>query len=354
LKRDTAVILGGGFAGMLSASMLARHFKQVIIEEKFSYVSAGIAQAPHLHVLLKQGQNILEHYFPGILDEMRRLSCKEVDWAADTVWHSPFGMYPRFHSGIVTVNCSRLLLDRLMYQWLQAIPNIKFKYGMNDKSSSVDLFVDARGRNAEIAILKNARTTIVTNNLAYATQFYQLPDNHSAPFKQIYVPVYIGINDRGCVISPIEENKVVVTLIGRGNARPSKSQEGFLQHLVQLNNQAIIEYMRKATPVSDIKLFTDLSNEHRHLSKIKHWPRNVVVLGDAVCKINPIYGQGMMLASKQVALLEKHLVNNANVNTRLIQKKIDKVIAFSWLMATTSRSKITAIFLSESESNFCT
>ncbi len=32
---------------------------------------------------------------------------------------------------------------------------------------------------------------------------------------------------------------------------------------------------------------------------------------------------------------ETHLVNNANVNTRLIQKKIDKVIAFSWLMATT-------------------
>jgi len=334
LKRDSAVILGGGFAGMLSAAMLSRYFKQVIIEEKFSNVSAGIAQAPHLHVLLKQGQNILAHYFPGILDEMRRLGCKEVDWAADTVWHSPFGMYPRFHSGIVTVNCSRVLLDRLMYQYLQAIPNIKFKYGLNDESSSADFFIDARGRNAEIATLKNHRTTIVTNNLAYASQFYQLPDKHSAPFKQIYVPVYIGINDRGCVISPIEENKVVVTLIGRGTARPSKNQESFLQHLAQLNNPAITGYLLGATPVSDIKLFTDLNNKHCHLSKIKHWPRNVVVLGDAACKINPIYGQGMMLAAKQVALLDRYLVNT-NVNTRLIQKKIDELIAFSWLMATT-------------------
>ena len=333
MKRDRVVIVGGGFSGMLSAAMLARYFKQVIIEEKFPNVSAGIAQAHHLHVLLKQGQNILEHYYPGILDEMRCLGCQDVDWAADTIWYSPFGMYPRFRSGIVTVNCSRLLLDRLMYQRLQDMPNIKFKYSTSDESSA-DFFVDARGRNAEID-LKSNRTTIVTNDLAYATQFYQLPDNHSAPFKQIYVPVYVGINDLGCVISPIEENKIVVTLIGRGNARPDKSQEAFSQHLVQLNNRAIIEYLQEATPVSDIKLFTDLSNEHRHLGKIKHWPRNMVVIGDAVCKINPIYGQGMMLAGKQVVLLEKHLASDANVNTRLIQKKIDKVIAFSWLVATT-------------------
>lgn len=335
MNRDNALILGGGFAGMLSAAMLSRHFKQVIIKEKFSHVSEGIAQAHHLHVLLKQGQNILEYYFTGILDEMRRLGCKEVDWAADTVWYSPFGKYPRFHSGIVTVNCSRLLLDRLMYQWLQAIPNIKFEYGLNDESNATDIFIDARGRNAERVTSKNSRTTIVTNNLSYATQFYQLPDNHSASFKQIYIPVYIGINERGCVISPIEENKIVVTLIGHGNIRLSKNQEIFLQHIAQLNNSEVIEYLLGATPVSDIKLFTDLNNKHCHLSKINRWPRNRVVLGDAACTINPIYGQGMMLAAKQVALLDRYLINKTNLNTRLIQKKIDKIIAFSWFMATT-------------------
>jgi len=334
MKRDCAVIVGGGFAGMLSAAMLARYFKQVIIVEKFSQVSMGVAQSHHLHVLLKQGQIILERYFSGILDEMRQLGCKEIDWAADTVWYSPFGVYPRFRSGIVTVNCSRFLLDRLMYQRLLTIPNITFKYGTNDESNA-DFFVDARGRNADIADLKSTQSTIISNDLSYATQFYKLPDHHFAPFKQIYLPVYVGINDRGCVISPIEENKIVVTLIGRKNARPSKSQEEFSHHLAKLKNHAIIEYLQEATPVSNIKLFTDLSNEHRHLSKVKHWPRNVVALGDAVCKINPIYGQGMMLASKQVALLEKHLVNDAHLNTRLIQRKIDKIITFSWLMATT-------------------
>lgn len=231
-----------------------------------------------------------------------------------------------------------------MHDYISQIPNVELEQNtitLSQAEMQADLVIDARGRNAVLfpneAENKQAyRVTTVGNDLSYATQFYSLSDTHSAPFKQIYIPAYAGISDYGCVISPIEDSKVIVTLIGRGSAaRPQKNQVSFSRHLEKINNEQVMRYLQQATPISDIKLFTDLNNEHRHVSQIKNKPAKCVVIGDAVCKINPIYGQGMLLAAKQVATLESSLAKQSKFNTHRIQKKIDRILLLPWLMATT-------------------
>jgi 2-polyprenyl-6-methoxyphenol hydroxylase-like FAD-dependent oxidoreductase len=40
-----------------------------------------------------------------------------------------------------------------------------------------------------------------------------------------------------------------------------------------------------------------------HFEKLADWPRGLVPLGDALCRFNPVYGQGMSSAALQAVLL---------------------------------------------------
>jgi len=56
-----ALVVGGGFAGLVAARVLSDHFESVLILDKDSQIGtssprSGAPQGSHLHVLLKRGQ----------------------------------------------------------------------------------------------------------------------------------------------------------------------------------------------------------------------------------------------------------------------------------------------------------
>ena len=61
-------------AGLLAARVLADHFDQVTIIERDRFPEKpvprpGVPQSYQLHVLLSQGQRIIEQLFPGLNEE---------------------------------------------------------------------------------------------------------------------------------------------------------------------------------------------------------------------------------------------------------------------------------------------
>ena len=64
--------------------------------------------------------------------------------------------------------------------------------------------------------------------------------------------------------------------------------------------------MRHATPLFDPISHKGATNKRRFYEEVK-LPRNLVVLGDAVCTYNPAYGQGMTTAALHVSALQKQL-----------------------------------------------
>jgi 2-polyprenyl-6-methoxyphenol hydroxylase-like FAD-dependent oxidoreductase len=83
-----AIVMGGSIAGLLAARVLTDHFDQVTIVERDRFPEKpeprqGVPQSHQLHVLLTQGQRILEQLFPGLTDELADNGAESVDWTAD-------------------------------------------------------------------------------------------------------------------------------------------------------------------------------------------------------------------------------------------------------------------------------
>jgi 2-polyprenyl-6-methoxyphenol hydroxylase-like FAD-dependent oxidoreductase len=53
--------------------------------------------------------------------------------------------------------------------------------------------------------------------------------------------------------------------------------------------------------------FRQTSNQRRHFERLGRWPERFVVVGDAACAFNPVYGQGMTVAAISAADLTQHL-----------------------------------------------
>ncbi len=92
-----------------------------------------------------------------------------------------------------------------------------------------------------------------------------------------------------------------------------------------------------AEPVSPIKTHRATQNRLRRYERAKAMPENFLLLGDAVCAFNPVYGQGMTTAALGVKLLDKCLrEQNGNLKglSRRFQKRLAKINEAPWLLAT--------------------
>ena len=73
-----------------------------------------------------------------------------------------------------------------------------------------------------------------------------------------------------------------------------------------LTFHALVQLMRVAKPLFDPVAYRGATNRRRYYEEVA-LPRNLVVLGDAVCTFNPAYGQGISTAALQAATLQNQL-----------------------------------------------
>ena len=82
-----------------------------------------------------------------------------------------------------------------------------------------------------------------------------------------------------------------------------------------------------------------LSAPHRRLSPLdrrrdRGTSDGLVVMGDAVCTFNPIYGQGMSVAALQALALRTHLQRHARPQPVRFFRQIGRIVDVPWSMAT--------------------
>jgi 2-polyprenyl-6-methoxyphenol hydroxylase-like FAD-dependent oxidoreductase len=69
--------------------------------------------------------------------------------------------------------------------------------------------------------------------------------------------------------------------------------------------------------VSDVARFALPESIRRHFEQLGSFPRGLIPIGDAICRFNPIYGQGMSVAAQEACVLRNILAAHAGVGDPL-------------------------------------
>jgi 2-polyprenyl-6-methoxyphenol hydroxylase-like FAD-dependent oxidoreductase len=106
-----------------------------------------------------------------------------------------------------------------------------------------------------------------------------------------------------------------------------------------LNHPEISRWIERSNFVGKPKLWRNLSNVRRHFGYMDRWPRGLLVLGDALCAFNPVYGQGMTVGAIEAEALAETLAKVPSIRDTAweqpFQRKVEKLLFIPWFMSTT-------------------
>jgi 2-polyprenyl-6-methoxyphenol hydroxylase-like FAD-dependent oxidoreductase len=141
---------------------------------------------------------------------------------------------------------------------------------------------------------------------------------------------------------PIEDGVRLLSLCGRFGDYPPTDEAGFLAFAKSLHTPKIYQIVRRAQRVSEITHHRYPTAVRRHYERMPAFPEGFLVVGDALCSFNPIYGQGMSSAALQAEALQ-HALNERMERPAPLEglahsffAKAAEVVDTPWLLATIS------------------
>ena len=368
-----AVVIGGSIAGLLAARVLAEHFDRVTILDREPPADGPTArkcvpQARHSHLLLPPGCRVISELLPGLFDEMSAAHPHHMDIARDMVWFH-FGRWrPRFRGSMPTVMCTRPLLEYHIQRRVLLEPRVTLRGdcvvdGLVSEAGRIagvtfrpergagaherldaDFVVDASGRGSHlpewlVALgLPAPETATVRIDLGYASRLYDPPPDFDLSWKFLVHYPFPPFSWRGGLIFNVENAGWSVSLNGYFRDYPPADEAGFLEFARSLPQPYIYEYLRRATPRSDISVYRIPSVRRVRYETMRGFPERLVVLGDAVCALNPMFGQGMTVAALGVSELRKALHAQKGLLEGLgkrVQRAYARRLNVPWFLTTT-------------------
>src|SRR5207244_4340585 len=94
----------------------------------------------------------------------------------------------------------------------------------------------------------------------------------------------------------------------------------------------IYEAIKDAEPLSDPVRFGVPASTRRRYERLRRFPENLLVTGDAVCSFNPVYAQGMTIAALDAITMREHL-RRGEVRPLAFFRDIAKIIDSPWSVA---------------------
>lgn len=139
-------------------------------------------------------------------------------------------------------------------------------------------------------------------------------------------------------LAKIEGGEWIATLGGYGRDFPPLEDAGFLEFASSLPSSKFYEAITQAEPVSPIYAHRATTNRLRHYEKIL-LPQGFICLGDAVCALCPVYGQGMTVSAISAMVLRKELRKSNSLISASFQKNLAHSNYLHWALATTQDSR---------------
>ncbi|MEH6374742.1 spirocyclase AveC family protein [Streptomyces sp. KLMMK] len=361
------VVLGASIAGLLAAAAAARTTDSVIIIDRDTLPALpahrrGTPQATHAHGMLAAGIRAIEQLLPGFLDTVASRGASIGDSAADVVINTPFGPGRRISSDFIGVGASRPLIEWAIRALVTELPAvtllpghtctgligdphrvsaIRVSDGGAEQPLDADLVVDATGRGTRIdhwlTDLGCAPVPGRTLNahVGYASRTYRLP--HDPGWMAYYLQL-APHHPTGAVVTRVEDQQTIVSLIGVGPALPRLCEDTFAAFTRDLRCPDIADSLAGAEPLTSITAGNSTSSRRRYPERARDHPANLLCVGDALCSPNPIYAHGISLAAIAASHLDRLLTREPGHPNlaRRFHHGLAQPINWAWLAVTTA------------------
>jgi 2-polyprenyl-6-methoxyphenol hydroxylase-like FAD-dependent oxidoreductase len=356
-------------AGMMAAKVLSARFERVTVVERDTLaggprIRRGVPQARHAHALLAGGQRALSSQFPDITRELAEAGAVTINAADKAIWYQGGGRRRRYRSRVDLLCASRPLLESIVRRKVVSTAGVTLidgstvrrLYATSDGRSIVgarverdgvttdltaDLVVDATGRAAPLLGDLTAlgyelpATDLIRVDIRYATQIIDRRpgDLDGAEF-------LIALAEPPCsryaVVLPLEGDRWILTTSGAHGDHPPVTPEGLAAFVASFDLPELVSLADPSRTTAPARTHRFLSSQRRLLEKLRAVPAGYVLLGDAVCSFNPVYGQGMTSAFLQAEALGRTIDRVGTTGDRLprsFYRAAAKVVADPWRIA---------------------
>lgn len=363
---DHAVVLGASMAGLLAARVLTDAYDQVTVLERdilpHDMASRrGVPQGHHVHALHARGRELLDELFPGFTEQVVQAGAAVGDSLGLVRWQLSGHQLRQVHIGLPGLGASRPFLEGHVRRRVQALPSVRFVEGRDvvglvtdddrrrvtgvrvghraeggaEQTVPADLVVDATGRGSRTPVwlerfgYPRPQADRVEIGLGYSSRRYRLRPGALGDDLGIVAAPTPG-NLRGGGVAPLEGGLHIVTLGGILGDHPPVDPSGFEAFAASMCFPDVAKALVGATPVDDPVPFRFPASVRHRYERLRRFPAGLLVIGDAVCSFNPIYGQGMTVAAMEAATLRDMLRTGSPPESHQYFRRIAKVIDTPW------------------------
>lgn len=362
--RGHAVVIGGSIAGLTAAHVLARHAERVTVVERDRYPEQpvprkGVPHGKHTHVLLEGGMASMLRLFPGLDDDLLAAGAVRVATPTEFLDRTAGRWSGRWPAEGASLCLTRPALEHGLRSRVLAHPRVTAVEGtdvvglagsatqvtgvlLRERGAghgtgeaptvlAADLVVDASGRSShtpewlEGLGLPRPAQDLVESGIGYVTRVYR--DGSNGELTDARAVIFTG----EALLAPVDhQGTTMITFATRRGEKLPTDPEAFEAIADRLPHPLFRQWIDRAEPVSPVFAHVRTENVRHDYAAVV--PNGLLVTGDALCALNPVFGQGMTAVALAAEALDASLA--ARRSPRGTQAALRAASEQAWSIAT--------------------